>query len=207
MNEEINTGVPGQGHRKPKWKRAVAVLGIFAALVIAFHIYQWWITPKLNESPSKVYEISGAFPFDQDLDLTLTAYYSTNSPLCRQMARTFLIFPAAEVNREIRVPLTINRVGQNRYTTKVALDHYASGACEWDWAGMSYGITGGKLPPSQLNISVGPIPARTTKINYRCEYFQMKDKRWSLFCNNDKYQEEPNRTGAAELNFYLPGNQ
>jgi hypothetical protein len=207
MNEKINKDVPGQGQRNPKWKKFAAILGIFAALVIAFHAYQWWITPRLNENPSKVFEISGAFPFDQGLDLTLTAYYSTNSIPCRQMARVFLIFPAAEVNREIRVHLPITRVGQNRYTTKVALDHYAGGACEWAWAGMSYKITGGKLPKKQISESIGPIPARAAKIDLRCRYFQMKDKRQGLFCNNDKYQEEPNLTQAAELNFFLQKDQ
>lgn len=182
-------------------------LTIILVGVVLYQPYSWLMGPSLNSQPTQKIVIRGSFPFSKGFDLVLDASYTSKNPTCRQMARTLLIFPAAEVNRNIDVPVPVQREGEDRYRAEVVLDYVSPGFCEWKFSGMGYRVTGNKQSDTGVS-GLGDIPHRANNAEMVCRYRQvLKFDRLIVACDRKIKPNDDSLKGETRFDFIWEGEQ
>lgn len=202
MNEEINKDVPGQGHRKPKWRTALWVIGTIAILYSA---YQVVFSPHTNSNPTQRILLHGAFPFDKGLSVDFYAAFYSRNPTCRVLGRAFLLFPTAEVDRRTIVNIQTRQVAPNKYEAEVFLDHIKPGFCDWEYGGMGYRIHGGKFQSTAYQ-GLGLDLKKTKLAEFACKELKIvppmiKPAFSSYYCGEKTIVASEETLSSSELNF------
>ena len=170
---------------------------------LAYVISYWLFRPQINPNPSQHFVISGHFPYSKGLTLALQVSFNSRNPSCKQIARAFFIFPAAEVNRSIELDVAVKRTAENHYEAELNADHFMPGFCEWEYGGMSYQILGDKQSDTNQH-ALGPVPHKANRSTLVCEYSSIpKTNRLHVYCRKatPPYFDIDKRQPSVELNF------
>jgi hypothetical protein len=191
------------------------VITTIIILGLLFVGYRWLMSPHINPDPKQKILIRGQFPFSQGLDLKLHVTYQSRNPICKQTVRVFWIIPATstKVDRLSALYLPTRREGEDRYSAEVMLDHFFPGLCDWQYGGMGYGFSGGKIGPSSITHGMSPFPVQKKTLTYVCGYQVVSNSSITtpsitvVSCDFPVMTKDATPTGSnAELNFIWKGN-
>jgi len=178
---------------------AVSVLGLL------IYGYSWLVSPHVNSVPRQKVVIRGQFPFNKGLNLSLQASFYSRNPSCKQTAQVFLVVPAASgIDASIDLDVPVIRENGEGYLAEINIDHFQPGFCDWQFGGMAYQFSGGKLSRPGLLHALGPFPLENRSITFSCEYHTIsKPNLLTVSCGLPRrlLNDIDKTNNTAELNF------
>ena len=187
------------------------MLAILYYLVGRASYYPW---PKFF--PTEKVKVSGVFPFDKNIGLSLNVSFYTNNPVCKVTEKIFFFIPVQDVDREKEITINVENKGNNRYEAEFFTDEISPGFCGWRYGGMAYSILRGEIYPDRIkdtgSDAIGGIPERRNKIILNCKFlgninFENKNKNYSKFVscqklNNQVFFEKSFPPKTAQIDFF-----
>ena len=148
------------------------VLVVVATLITLYGGYRWTVTPHINPNPTKKVVVRGQFPYDRGWDLQIKTSFYTKNPQCDVMARAFLLFPMAQVAREVWADIPVIRESGNRFSFTYYEDYFLSGYCLWEQRFVySRKYLDGEW--ERGNTAIPGLNSQYNQINYECTYMDV----------------------------------